>query len=273
MCLCGATEKTYFLVSAHSHSCCATTGLWGHCSGAPGLGLAVLGLDGGEIKLVARAAVHDLPEAQILVHVPGEEPDPRLDVVVQLERDVLALGNLAAGVCDLVLWLLVFDPQDSPGGDVRPLKSEEGEAVSPAGVNLLARGASLELLHGNGPNVLEVVGARVGDDGVPDDGRVGRVSAGGRGPVSRDVDKDLLGVPREERGQVGIEGEFDDGVLLLPGAVVMRAALDAASSPSASAGGGRGGGPRQRGGHATLGCFAGRWCRWASGRRTGRWRR
>lgn len=85
------------------------------CLGALALGLAVLGLDGGKVELFARAAVHGLPEAQVLVHVPGEEPDPGLNVVVQLERDVLAQGNLAGGVGDLVLWPLVFYLEDSPG--------------------------------------------------------------------------------------------------------------------------------------------------------------
>lgn len=71
-----------------------------------------------------------------------------------------------------------------------------------------------------------MVGARVRDDGVPDDGRVGRVGARGGGPVGRDVDEDLLRVPREEGGEVGLEGELYDGILFLLGGVVVRAALD-----------------------------------------------
>ena len=87
-----------------------------------------------------------------------------------------------------------------------------------------------------GPEVGEVVGAGVGDDGVPDDGLVGGIDPSFRGgPLGRHVDKDLLGVPCEQRRQVGVEGELDDGVLLLLRAVVVGAALDSGmgvSSPN-----------------------------------------
>lgn len=94
----------------------------------------------------------------------------------------------------------------------------------PARVNRLALGAALKLLHGNRANVLQVVGTRVGDDGVPDDSLVGGIA--GAWPLGSDVDEELLSVPCEEGREVGFEGELDDGVLLLLGAVVVRTTLD-----------------------------------------------
>lgn len=98
----------------------------------------------------------------------------------------------------------------------------------PAGINALPRGAPLQLLHGRGPDVGEVVGAGRRDDGVPDDGAVGGLGALGGvgvGPLGRDVDEELLRVPGEEGGEVGVEGEADGGVLFLFGGVVVGAAL------------------------------------------------
>lgn len=65
-------------------------------------------------------------------------------------------------------------------------------------------------------------GAR--DDGVPDDRLIRGI--GVRGPLSRDIDEQLFRVPCEERGQVRFEREFDDGVLFLLRAVVVRPAAD-----------------------------------------------
>ena len=42
----------------------------------------------------------------------------------------------------------------------------------PAGIDGLAGGAADEFLHGDGADVLQVVGAGVRDDAVPDDGLV-----------------------------------------------------------------------------------------------------
>lgn len=70
-----------------------------------------------------------------------------------------------------------------------------------------------------------MVGARARDDAVPDDGLV-RLVRGGGGPLGRDVDEELLGVPREQRREIGVERELDDGVFLLLGAIVVRPALD-----------------------------------------------
>lgn len=73
-----------------------------------------------------------------------------------------------------------------------------------------------------------MIRARARDDGVPDDSLVGGVVAVGArgGPLGRDVDEDLLRVPREERRQVGFEGELEDSVLLLLVAIVVRASAD-----------------------------------------------
>ena len=72
-----------------------------------------------------------------------------------------------------------------------------------------------------------MVRAGTGDDGVPDDGLVGRVGrARAVGPLGRHVDEDLLRVPGEERAEVGVEAELNDGVLFLLGGVVVRAAAD-----------------------------------------------
>lgn len=74
-----------------------------------------------------------------------------------------------------------------------------------------------------------MVGAGRGDDAIPDDGLIGRVCCRvvGRWPLSRYVDEDLLGVPCEERGEVGIEREVDDGVFFLFAGVVVRSASNA----------------------------------------------
>lgn len=71
-----------------------------------------------------------------------------------------------------------------------------------------------------------MVGAGVGNDAVPDDGRVCAVVASAARPVGSDVDKEVLGVPGEEAGEVGFEREANDGVFFLFGAVVVRAAFD-----------------------------------------------
>jgi hypothetical protein len=75
--------------------------------------------------------------------------------------------------------------------------------------------------------VCEVVGARTGDDGVPDYGLVGRVVRASRvGPLGRHVDEDLLRVPGEERAEVGVEAELYDGVFFFLGRVIVWAAAD-----------------------------------------------
>lgn len=79
-----------------------------------------------------------------------------------------------------------------------------------------------------------MVGAGRGDDAVPDHGLVGRVRLCmvGRRPLGGHIDKNLLGVPGKERGEVGVEREVDDGVFFLFAAVVVRSASDAVQEGS-----------------------------------------
>ena len=98
----------------------------------------------------------------------------------------------------------------------------------PAGINALARGTLAKLLERRRAVVSEVVGRGRRDDGVPDDGLVGRrVGVGGGRPFGGDVDEDLLGIPGEEGGEVRVERELDDGVFFVLGGVVVGAAADA----------------------------------------------
>lgn len=166
--------------------------------------LFVLLLDGRQAKGLAQTAADGLPEAVVPALVPGQQADPGLDVVVDLEDDVVGLGDLAAGVRDLVLGLLVLEVEQAA-----------------AAVDGLAGGALAQLLEGRGADVGQVVRRRRRDDRVPDDGAVALVVLGGV-PLGRHVDEQLLRVPREQRRQVRVERELDDGVLLLLGRVVVR---------------------------------------------------
>lgn len=75
-----------------------------------------------------------------------------------------------------------------------------------------------------------MIGARRCDDAIPDDSLVGSgigrncLARGSRGgPLGRDVDEQLFSVPCEERREVRVERELDDGVFLLFAAVVVGA--------------------------------------------------
>lgn len=108
-------------------------------------------------------------------------------------------------------------------------KEKKSVRIVPVRIYALAGGALAQLLERGGADVGQVVGARARDDGVPDDGLVGLVGRsagdGGGGPLGGDVDEELLGVPGEERREVGVQRELDDGVLLLLRAVVVRPAF------------------------------------------------
>lgn len=126
---------------------------------------------------------------------------------MQLQGYILGKGNLSRGMRNLVFGFLVLELE-----------------LATAGVNGLSGGAPPQLLERGRTNVEEMVGAGVGDDGVPNDGRIGCIVRAG--PVGGDEDKEVLGVPSEEAGEVGIEGEAEDGVLFFLVAVVVRTALD-----------------------------------------------
>jgi hypothetical protein len=166
------------------------------------LGFGILLLDDRQLESLADPPGHLLPQGEIDVLVPREDADPWLDVVVDVQRHVVGLGDLAGGVGDLVLGLLVLERQ-----------------LAAVRIYALAGGAPAQLLERGGADVGQVVGARARDDGVPDDGLVGLVhgvEAGRRrGPLGRYVDEELLRVPGEQRRQVRVERELDYGILLL----------------------------------------------------------
>lgn len=102
----------------------------------------------------------------------------------------------------------------------------------PVWVYAPAGGALAQLLQRRGADIGQVVGAWARDDGVPDDGLVRLVRAAvaytrarDHGPLGRDVDEELLRVPGEQRREVRVQRELDDGVFLLLRAVVVRPAF------------------------------------------------
>lgn len=152
-----------------------------------GLLLPILGLYRRKLKLFAHALLHWEPPPDNLVHVPRKQANPWLDIIMQLKGHIVDAGNLARGMRDLVLWSLVVEFKkatvktvsffyfatvisSSPKTIVRYGKRGVKKENAPAGINRLAFRTALELLHGNGPNVLQVVGAGVRDDAIPDDG-------------------------------------------------------------------------------------------------------
>lgn len=97
----------------------------------------------------------------------------------------------------------------------------------PTGIDTLPPGTLDQLPLSHRREVCQVVGARTCDDGVPDDGLVGRVVCTSRvGPLGCHVDEDLLRVPGEERAEVGVEAELYDGVFFFLGRVIVWAATD-----------------------------------------------
>ena len=75
--------------------------------------------------------------------------------------------------------------------------------------------------------IRQVVRARAGDDGIPDDRLVRRCLRAARCliPCSCHVDEDLFRVPRKQARQVGVEIKADAGVFFFLGAVVVRSSL------------------------------------------------
>jgi hypothetical protein len=139
--------------------------------------------------------------------IPSKKSDPGLNIVVQLELHILCRCNLASRVGDLILWFLVLETKEAT-----------------VGVDSLSFGTALELLHSHRSDVLEMVGAGIRDDLVPDNSLVGRIV--GSGPLGSDIDKYLLSVPCEKASQIGIQVESNNCIFLLLGAVVVRSAFD-----------------------------------------------
>jgi len=173
----------------------------------------LLNLESRKLEGLTHTSPEGLPAADISVLVPCQDANPRLDIIVQLQDDLVGLGDLARRMSDLILGFLVLDAE-----------------FATVGVDALALGALLQLTHGSRTDVGEVIGTGRGDDLIPDDGLVGGIGAGSSlgaiGPFGRDVDEDLLRVPGEEVREVGVEGELDDGIFFLLARVVMGPALD-----------------------------------------------
>lgn len=85
-----------------------------HCSGLVGLLGRILGLYSRELELFTHTLFHGIPPADDSVHVPRKQANPRLYVVVKLERHVIDIGNLAGRMGDLVFRPLVFELEKTP---------------------------------------------------------------------------------------------------------------------------------------------------------------
>lgn len=72
-----------------------------------------------------------------------------------------------------------------------------------------------------------MISARTRNNGVPNNGLILPLARGGIGPSGRHENKDLLGVPGEEGGEIGRQGEFDAGVFFSFGGVVVWTAAGA----------------------------------------------
>ncbi len=105
---------------------------------------------------------------------------------------------------DLILGLLVLKLELAASRTERLVERKPATRSLSAGhfkinipiwVDGLSGGALSEFLQRSGPNVQKMVGAGVGDNAVPNDGRVCRVV--GAGPVGGDVDEEVLCVPGE----------------------------------------------------------------------------
>jgi hypothetical protein len=88
------------------------------CSGLFGLLLLilllVLLLERRQLEHLANAAFDGFPVQEVRLPSPGQDSDPRLNVVVHLEDHILDLCNLARRRGDLVLWSLISELNLSP---------------------------------------------------------------------------------------------------------------------------------------------------------------
>lgn len=76
--------------------------------------LALLRLHGREVERLAHASRDRLPLVELELRRPGQHADPRLHVVVQLQRNVVRVGELARRGRDGVLSLLILEIELAP---------------------------------------------------------------------------------------------------------------------------------------------------------------
>lgn len=78
--------------------------------------IRALDLHDRKLKRLADPALHGRPVSELFGHVPRQEADPGLDIVVETEGDVVELGDLAGGMGDLVFWALVAEFEEAAFG-------------------------------------------------------------------------------------------------------------------------------------------------------------
>ncbi len=77
------------------------------CMSCPRLLLVRRLLHRRELNDLACPALKLFPQPNVPALIPRQDPDPRLDVVAQLQRDI-GLGDLARGLCDVIFRLLIL---------------------------------------------------------------------------------------------------------------------------------------------------------------------
>jgi hypothetical protein len=152
-------------------------------------------LDERHLEDIAHSSLKTLPHSERSGSAPIQGTDPRLDIVLQLQGAVFGSSNLGPWGSDLVLWLLVRELQDSRSGALGV-----GLVVC-LGCDLAAVGMLAGLLRVD--VCVFVPGLRGSwDDGVPDDCFRRRREERFRGERRGHINKDLLGVPGEERCEI-----------------------------------------------------------------------
>lgn len=185
----------------------------------------LLSLNSRKVELGRLAIAQSLPVTKIASLIPSKKSNPGLDIVVQLELNVLRCRNLTSRVGNLILWFLVLETKEATDDNVRLQDRRlQRHRDLPVGVDSFSFSAALELLHSHGTNILEMVGAGVRNDLVPDNSLVGRIV--GSRPLGGNIYEYLLSVPCEEASQIGVQVESNNCIFLLLGAVVVRSSLD-----------------------------------------------
>jgi hypothetical protein len=69
----------------------------------------LLRLESRKLELRRLSPFQSPPVTDIPGLIPSQKPNPRLNIVMELELHVIYLGDLSTGVGDLILWLLIFE--------------------------------------------------------------------------------------------------------------------------------------------------------------------